>query len=502
MAVADYEVVIGLEVHCQLSTETKMFTDCAYHVGAEPNALTDAYSWGLPGTLPVPNQRAVEYALRLGLALGCAIRPVSRWARKHYFYPDLPKGYQITQSDLPYAQGGAVEIPDRSAADSEGFATKTVRLHHIHMEEDAGKNTHGSHGSEGLSLVDYNRAGAPLVEIVSEPDLRSAVEAADYMRELRQLVRTLGISEANMEEGTLRCDANVSLRRRELAGSETYGTRCEIKNLNSFKFLEAAILAEIRRQADLLDRGEAVVQSTLSYDTARDQTKIMRTKEAAADYRYFPEPDMPALRISKAMLEAAKAAIPELPWARRRRLLSLGLSTYDAGVLSAEQGLAAYFDDTLAALKPGKEGTAKLACNWITGDLLKLVNGHGHAIEDCPVTPSWLAELIALVEDGTISRRAGKEVLDKSYAEARSPAAIVERDGYRQVSDTGAIEAMVREVVAANPKQLAQLLGGKDKLRGFFVGQVMKRSKGQANPKVVQEVLATVLAEHRDSSSD
>jgi aspartyl-tRNA(Asn)/glutamyl-tRNA(Gln) amidotransferase subunit B len=479
MAVSDYEVVIGLEVHCQLATATKMFTPCAYAIGAEPNTQIDAYTLGLPGTLPVPNREAVEFALRLALAVGCEIQPSSRWARKHYFYPDLPKGYQITQADQPYARGGHIEIPGRRIA-----------LQRIHIEEDAGKNVHDAE----LSLIDYNRAGAPLVEIVSLPELRSAAEAADYMRELRTLVRYLGVSEANMEEGTLRCDANVSLRR---VGATELGTRCEIKNLNSFKFLESAINAEIRRQADLLDRGEPVVQSTLSYDPNRDLTKIMRTKEQAADYRYFPEPDMPPLSIDEAMIAAAQARLPELPGARRRRLIELGLSAYDAGVLTAERELCDYFDAALALRGPD---AAKSVCNWITGELLRLLNASGVSIAACPVSPADLAELLELLDAGAISGRAAKEVLDKAYAERLSPAAIVERDGYRQVSDHGAIASLVREVVAKHPAQLEQLLAGKDKVRGFFVGQVMRESKGQANPQIVNEVLEQILAELRERS--
>ena len=490
MAIADYEVVIGLEVHCQLATQTKMFSSCAYAVGAEPNTQIDAYTLGLPGTLPVPNRKAVESALALALALGCELQLRSRWARKHYFYPDLPKGYQITQADQPYAEGGSVEIPDRGRPD-EPLATKRIALERIHMEEDAGKNTHGGE----FSLIDYNRAGAPLVEIVSHPNLRSAVEAADYMRELRSVVRYLGISQANMEEGTMRCDANVSLR---LKGASALGTRCEIKNLNSFKFLEAAILAEVRRQADMLDRGEPVISSTMSYDPGRDRVAIMRSKEAAADYRYFPEPDMPPLLLDAGELAELEASLPLLPWARRRRLVGLGLSAYDAGVLTAERELADYFDATLETLEAGAagEGAAKTVSNWITGELLRLLNASEHEIADCPVSPAKLAQLIDLVSQQTISGRAAKQVLEQVFAAPElSPLEVVEREGLRQVSDLGAILALVREVVAANPKQTEQLLAGKDKVRGFFVGQVMRASKGQANPKLVQEALAQLLAE-------
>ena len=479
MAVSDYEVVIGLEVHCQLATKTKMFTPCAYAIGAEPNTQIDAYTLGLPGTLPTPNREAIEFALRLALAVDCEIQPSSRWARKHYFYPDLPKGYQITQADQPYARGGWIEITGRR-----------VPLQRIHIEEDAGKNVHDAE----QSLIDYNRAGAPLVEIVSLPELRSAAEAAEYMRELRTIVRYLGVSEANMEEGTLRCDANVSLRR---IGATALGTRCEIKNLNSFKFLEAAINAEIRRQADLLDRQQPVVQSTLSYDPGRDLTKVMRSKEEAADYRYFPEPDMPPLAIDEAMIAAARARLPELPWARRRRLIELGLSAYDAGVLTAERELCDYFD---AALALRGAAAAKSVCNWITSELLRLLNASGIGIAASPVSPADLAELLELLESGAISGRAAKEVLDKAFAERVSPATIVERDGYRQVSDHGAIATLVREVMAKHPQQLEQLLAGKDKLRGFFVGQVMRESKGQANPQIVNEALEQILAELRERS--
>jgi aspartyl-tRNA(Asn)/glutamyl-tRNA(Gln) amidotransferase subunit B len=482
MPVADYEVVIGLEVHCQLETKTKMFTRCAYSVGAEPNTQIDPYTLGLPGTLPVPNRRAVDFALRLALAVRCEIQPISRWARKHYFYPDLPKGYQITQSDHPYALRGSIEIPDPAGGE---LATKHVRLQRIHMEEDAGKNTHLL--GDDVSLVDYNRASAPLVEIVSEPDIRSAAEAADYLRELRAIVRYLGISDANMEEGTLRCDANVSLRPR---GAAAFGTRCEIKNLNSFKFLESAIEAEVLRQADLLDRGERVVQSTLSYDAAKDLTRVMRTKEEAADYRYFPEPDLPPLHVDEAWIAAARAELVELPWDRRRRYVGLGLSAYDAGVLTADPALASFFDRALAI---AGEAAAKQVCNWVTAELLGLLNADARTIAESRLAPEGVAEIVELVEREVISRRTAKEVFEKAYREAASPKAIVERDGYVQVSDDSAIEAMVREVIAGNGAQLEQLLAGKDKVRGFFVGQVMKRSKGQANPGVVNAVLDRVL---------
>ena len=480
MPLSDYEAVIGLEVHCQLRTATKMFTACAYDIGGEPNTRVDPYTLAMPGTLPVPNGEAVERAVKFALAAGCAVQTRSRWARKHYFYPDSPKGYQITQSDRPYALGGGIDIP------VEGSETaRRVRLHHVHMEEDAGKNFHRP--GTAYSLVDYNRCGAPLIEIVSEPDIRSAAEAAAYLREIRALVRYLEISDANMEEGTLRCDANVSLR---LAGTEALGTRCEIKNLNSFKFLELAIAAEMRRQCELLDEGGQVVQSTMAYDAARDRTWVMRTKEEAADYLYFPEPDMPPLELDAAWIEAVREGLPELPAAKRARYAEAGLTAYDAGVLTADPALATYYDAVVAAGAP-----AKKASNWLTVELLGRLNAEGGQIETSPLPPESLAELVGLVEDGTISGRAAKEVFDKAFREGLSPGAIVERDGYVQVSDVSAIEDMVRAVLEANPAQVDQFRSGKTKVRGFFVGQVMKQSKGQANPKIVNQILDRLLAE-------
>ena len=478
--IGGWRPVIGLEVHCQLQTQTKMFSPCAVQIGQAPNTQTDAYTWGAPGTLPVPNRLAVEYAIRLGLATGCEIHERSRFARKHYFYPDLPKGFQITQSDHPYATGGLVEIPATKEAEAQ-----TIRLIRIHMEEDAGKNTHLP--GEEVSLVDYNRAGSPLLEIVSEPDIRSPAQAAAYMKELRTIIRYLGISEANMEQGTLRCDANVSLRRGE---DDPYGTRCEIKNLNSFKFLEEALEAEIRRQVDILDGGGEVVQCTLSYDTHQRQTRIMRTKEEAADYRYFPEPDIPPLVIDAEWIERVRGELPELPAQRRQRYRAAGLSDYDAGVLTSDAQLAGFYDEVVAA-----GAAAKPACNWVTTHLLGRLNADETSLADSPVRAPYLAQLIALVEDGTISGRAAKEVFDKVYDEGLEPAAIVERDGYKQVSDTGALEAVVREVLDQSPAQVEQYRSGKTKVRGYFVGQVMKKTRGQANPGVVNSLLDQLLAE-------
>ena len=494
MTAADWEPVIGLEVHCQLETASKMFSACPVGLLAPPNTLVDAYTLGLPGTLPVPNAQAVRHGIALALACGCELHEHSRFARKHYFYPDLPKGYQITQAHEPYATGGSLEVPGFHEADGR---PKRVPLVRIHFEEDAGKNVHVP--GEDHSLVDYDRAGAPLLEIVSEPAIGSAEEAAAYLRELRTLVRTLGISQANMEEGTLRCDANVSVRRR---GSKALGTRCEIKNLNSFRFLAQAIAAEIRRQVDLLEQGRAIVMATLSYDPDRDRTRVMRTKEDAADYRYLPEPDLPPLTILQAWVDQVRAELPALPAARRAGYVARGIAEDDAVLLASEPALGDYLDRVLAGGAP-----AKKASNWVTVELLGKLNADGRSIEHSPVRPEALAELLAMIEADEVSGRAAKAIFATLYDElgteleagvaapSLTPRAIAERDGHRQVSDTAVLEAAVREILVANPEQVQQYRAGKTKVRGFFVGQVMKRTRGQANPQVVGELLDRLLGE-------
>jgi aspartyl-tRNA(Asn)/glutamyl-tRNA(Gln) amidotransferase subunit B len=489
MPAVDYEPVIGLETHCQLQTESKMFSACPVGLHAPPNTLVDAYTLGMPGTLPVPNARAVRFGIALALACGCELHERSRFARKHYFYPDLPKGYQITQSDEPYATGGGLLVPGFRDADGN---PKRVPLVRIHFEEDAGKNTHVA--GEDHSLVDYNRAGAPLLEIVSQPAIDSAEEAAAYMRELRTLVRTLGISSANMEEGTLRCDANVSVRPR---GSTTLGIRCEIKNLNSFRFLAQAIAAEIRRQIDLLDHGQPIVSATLSYDPDRDRTRVMRTKEAAADYRYMPEPDLPPLWIPSAWVQEVRAGLPPLPAARRASYVAQGLPEDDAVLLASEPALGDYLDRMLAAGAP-----ARRASSWLTVELLGKLNADGRGIEASPVGPEALAELVTMVEAGEVSGPSAKAIFAELHGErtpgpsaSLGPRAIAERDGHRQVSDIAVIEAAVREVLTANPEQVQNFRAGKTKVRGFLVGQVMKQTRGRANPQLVGEVLDRLLAE-------
>jgi aspartyl-tRNA(Asn)/glutamyl-tRNA(Gln) amidotransferase subunit B len=476
----DLEVVIGLEVHCQLDLATKMFSACPLEFGAEPNSRTDPYTLGLPGTLPLPNAAAVRAAVALALATGCTIHPVSLFARKHYFYPDLPKGYQITQSDRPYATGGAIELPS-----SQGEPPRLVRLIRIHLEEDAGKNLHTARPE--VSLLDYNRAGAPLLEIVSEPDLRAPEDAALYMRQLRTLVRTLGISRGNMEEGTLRCDANVSLRPR---GSSTLGERCEIKNLNSFRFIEKAILHEVERQIDVLESGGKIVQETRLYDSDRDETRSMRSKEEANDYRYFPDPDLLPLEISPADIEKVRAALPELPDAKQRRFVAeYGLPEYDAGVLTGDKAVADYYEAVVRAVG----GEPKLCANWVMGDLAAKLNEQNLAIEQGPVPATMLAGMLKRMQDGTISGRLAKEVFEAMFAGEGDADAVIERKGLKQITDTGAIERAIDEVMAKNPGQLAEYRAGKDKLFGFFVGQVMKATGGKANPAALNDLLKKKL---------
>lgn len=484
--IVSYESVIGLEVHCQLATATKLFSACPVRRGEPPNTQTDAYSWGLPGTLPVLNRAAVESAIALGLATGCTIANDSEFARKHYFYADLPKGYQITQADRPYASQGALEIPGFV---DDGGGPWTVRVQRIHLEEDAGKSTH----TGKTSGVDYNRAGAALVEIVSEPDLRTAEQAAAYLRELRTLVRTLAISSANMEEGTLRCDANVSLRP---VGSAELGVRCEIKNINSFRFLARAIEAEIRRQRDLLDHGEPVVRCTLGYDHDRDRVFVMRSKEDAADYRYLPDPDLPPLHIDDAWIDRVRGELPELPAARRRRWQAAGVAADDATAIAAERDLAAYFDAVIDAAGPAR---ARRAAAWLLTEVLGRLRGE--PVAACPVTADALAELVVLVDDDVISGRAAKDVLDRAWAGEGRPREIATRHGLAQVSDAAAIDAHVQAVFDENPGPLASLLAGKSALEGFFVGRILKRSGGQANPRVVAERLAIALATRREVNS-
>jgi aspartyl-tRNA(Asn)/glutamyl-tRNA(Gln) amidotransferase subunit B len=475
-----WEIVIGLETHAQLNTQSKIFSGAATAYGAAPNTQACAVDIALPGVLPVFNRAAAEKAVKFGLAIGARINRKSVFERKNYFYPDLPKGYQTTQLELPIvAEGGTLQI-------QVGDREKTVRITRAHLEEDAGKSLHEDF--HGMTGIDLNRAGTPLVEIVTEPDLRSSAEAVAYAKKLHSLVRWIGICDGNMQEGSFRCDANVSVRP---MGTETLGTRCEIKNLNSFKFMEKAIDYEVRRQIEVLEDGGRIIQETRLYDPDRDETRSMRSKEEANDYRYFPDPDLLPLVVDEAFLDQARAALPELPQAMRERFMSdFGLPAYDAGILTTSRELAAYFEVTVNALG----GEAKLSTNWIMGDLSAQLNKDGLEITASPISSPQLAGLLKRIVDGTISGKIAKEVFAAMWAGEGDADAIIEAKGLKQVSDSGAIEKIVDEIIAANPAQVAEYRSGKEKVFGFFVGLAMKASKGKANPAQLNEILKKKLA--------
>jgi aspartyl-tRNA(Asn)/glutamyl-tRNA(Gln) amidotransferase subunit B len=484
MPVSDFQVVLGLEVHAQLLTRSKIFCGCSTAFGGEPNTHVCPVCLGLPGTLPALNRGVVEMAITAGLALGCTLRPRSVFARKNYFYPDLPKGYQISQYELPICDGGEVQL----TLDGQ---EKVVRLTRIHMEEDAGKNVHDV-SADGSSGVDLNRAGVPLIEIVSEPDLRSADEAVEYLKSLRAILMALGVNDGNMQEGSLRCDANVSVMRR---GAGEYGTRCEIKNMNSFRFLKQAIEYETRRQVELVESGGKVQQETRLFDPDRGETRSMRSKEEAHDYRYFPEPDLPPVVFDEAWVERLRGALPELPRARAARYQGeLKLSAQDARTLTADAGVASWFDAALAAYGSGPEAAKKVA-NWVTGELARLANESGLEPAAWKITPAQLAEVVRLVEAGTIGGPGAKQVVEECFRTGAAPAEVVKAKGLAQVSDAGALEAAVDAVLARNPGEVEKYRGGKKNLMGFFVGQVMKDTKGKGNPAVVNTLLKQKLGD-------
>ncbi len=475
-----YETVIGLEVHVQLKTRTKIFCACSTRFGSPPNENTCPICLGMPGVLPVLNRRAVEFAMKACLATHCTLEPRNRFARKNYFYPDLPKGYQISQFELPIGTGGYINI-------ETGDGRKRIGLTRIHMEEDAGKLVHGENlGSPGKSYVDYNRTGVPLVEIVSEPDLRSPEEARAYLGELKAILDYTEVSDCNMEEGSLRCDANISLRP---TGETALGTRTELKNLNSFRFVQRALEYEVERQRQILEQGDRVVQETRLYDADKGVTFTMRSKEEAHDYRYFPEPDLVPIVVSEAWSKSIAETLPELPEEKRERFVrDFGIPAYDAGVLTSSRSLADYYEDCLARLMQ-----PKLLSNWIMGELLRELKNDDREIDRCPVDPKALTDLLKLVEDGTVSGKIAKTVFEEMYKTGKPAGEIVKEKGLTQISDSSTLERLIDEVLEKNPAQVAEYRGGKEKVFGYLVGQAMKATRGQGNPALVNQLLKKKL---------
>jgi aspartyl-tRNA(Asn)/glutamyl-tRNA(Gln) amidotransferase subunit B len=474
----NWEVVIGLEIHAQLATKSKIFSGASTAYGAEPNTQTSVVDIALPGVLPVLNKEAVHMAVKFGMAIDAEVADRSVFARKNYFYPDLPKGYQISQFDLPIVGMGHINI------ELEDGETKTIGVTRAHLEEDAGKSLHEDYA--GMTGIDLNRAGTPLLEIVSEPDMRSAKEAVAYMKKIHTLVQYIGICDGNMQEGSFRCDANVSVRPK---GQQEFGTRAELKNINSFRFVERAINIEVERQIDLIEDGGEVVQETRLYDSVKNETRSMRSKEEANDYRYFPDPDLLPVIITEEYRQQVRAELPELPEQKQQRYMDeLGLSAYDAAVITSSLALSSYFDTVNE-----KIDDAKLSANWITGELSARLNREEIEIENASVDAEALALLLLRIKDNTISGKIAKDVLDAMWNGEGSADEVIESKGLKQITDTGAIEAFVDEVIANNPSQFEELKGGKDKMMGFFVGQVMKMSKGKANPAQVNELIRSKM---------
>jgi aspartyl-tRNA(Asn)/glutamyl-tRNA(Gln) amidotransferase subunit B len=475
----EYEPVIGLEVHAQLLTKAKIFCGCSTKFGADPNSHTCPICLGMPGVLPVLNRRVVEYTIRMGLATHCRINGECNFARKNYFYPDLPKGYQISQYAQPLAEHGFADI------ENEG-GKKRIGITRIHMEEDAGKLLHDEY--HPASYVDLNRTGVPLIEIVSEPDMRSPEEGAAYLRRIHEILVYLEICDGNMEEGSFRCDANVSLRPR---GETAFGTRTELKNMNSFRNVQRALEYEIKRQQYILEGGGAVVQETRLWDDTQGVTQAMRSKEEAHNYRYFPDPDLVPIAIGDAWIDEIRGSLPELPLEKRERFIrDYQIPAYDAGVLTASRALADYYEEVVRL-----SGKPKIASNWVMGDLLRFLNEDRRDIRDCLLRPAHLAEMIRLIEDGTISGKMAKDIIEDMYKTGETPQAIIEKKGLVQITDEGALTGAIQEVMEANPTQLAQYRGGKEKLFGFFVGQVMKATQGKANPQLINDLLKKMLPE-------
>ena len=479
----NYEPVIGLEVHAQLLTKSKAFCSCSTQFGNDPNSNVCPVCLGMPGVLPVLNKNHVEFIIKIGLATNCAIAPKSIFARKNYFYPDLPKGYQISQYEEPICTNGWIDIELKDAS------TKRIGITRIHMEEDAGKSIHDQ---DDDTLVDVNRCGVPLIEIVSEPDIRSPHEAYQYLYKIRQLVTYLGICDGNMEEGSLRCDANVSVRKK---GDTKLGIKAEVKNLNSFRFVEKALEYEINRQIDTLENGEKVIQQTLLWDSEKGICVPMRSKEEAHDYRYFPDPDLVPVLVNQEWIVKVQKTLPELPTARRNRYVDeFKLPKYDAEILTAERDLADYFEGVVKNLKSKNEESYKMASNWTMVDVLRVVNDQHVAVSDFPISPEKLSEMMNLIVDGTISGKIAKDVFEEMLKTQEAPKTIVEKKGLMQVSDVSAIEKVIDEILSNNKSQVEQYKSGKIQVFGFFVGATMKAMKGKANPKVVNEVLKRKLS--------
>jgi len=478
----DFETVIGLEVHAQLLTESKLFCGCSTSFGAEPNTQTCPVCLGMPGVLPVVNRRAVEYAVAASLALGCTVNAKSVFARKNYFYPDLPKGYQISQYSEPLAEHGSLEI-------GEGDESRRIGITRVHMEDDAGKLLHGEGAEdEAWSFVDLNRTGVPLIEIVSEPDLRTPAEAQAYLKALRDILVYLGICDGNMEQGSFRCDANISIRP---VGATELGTKAELKNMNSFKFVKDALEYERERQIDLVESGGEVAQETRLFDTSKGVTVAMRSKEEAHDYRYFPDPDLLPLIVDEAMMEKALSGMPELPRAKRQRFVSeYSIPEYDAGVLTSSRELAEYYEELVELT-----GEPKVSSNWIMGELLRLLKEDSIDIAECRLRPAAVAKLIKMVKDGAVSTKAAKEVFEEIFRTGADAAAVVESMGLAQISGEDELAAVIDAILEANPENVARYRAGKVKLMGFFVGEAMKATKGRANPKVVNQLLAKKLSD-------
>ena len=474
----DFETVIGLEVHAQMLTDTKIFCNCSTKFGSAPNSHACPVCLGMPGVLPVLNKKVVEYAMKMALATNCTINPSNSFARKNYFYPDLPKGYQISQYAYPLAEHGYIML------EGNGEQRK-IGITRIHMEEDAGKLIHDDNNP--VSYVDLNRTGVPLIEIVGEPDIRSPEEAAEYLRRLHEILVYLEICDGNMEEGSFRCDANVSIRPK---GQKEFGTRTELKNMNSFRNVQRALEYEVKRQQYLVENGEKIIQETRLWDDAQGATNAMRSKEEAHDYRYFPDPDLVPVMVDEAWVSQIRSQMPELPQAKRERFINeYQIPAYDAGVLTADKPLACYYEEVVKLC-----GKPKIASNWVMGDVLKFLNEEKKSIRECPVSAKSLADMIGLIEEGIISGKIAKEVITDMYETGKTPQDIIKEKGLVQITDEGELVKTVTAIIAANPKQLADYRGGKEKLFGFFVGQVMKATQGKANPQLVNDLLKKMLA--------